>query len=113
MRRHLIDAHRANVPASRRDDEGDDGMRVLRRAIFTAGIFSLALLPIIGAVAPNDSQAINAPSRMPVAIAQPLAAALPSDTASDAMLPESGMLLLVGTALMGLAFLVRRTTNHL
>jgi hypothetical protein len=90
-----------------------NGMRVIGRAIITAGIFSVALLPIIGAVSPNDSPAINAPSRVPVAIAQPLAATLPSETATDAVLPESGMLLLVGTALMGLAFLVRRTTNHL
>jgi hypothetical protein len=56
---------------------------------------------------------------MPVVIAQPLAAmdgtslvVVPSSPAADAMLPESGMLVLVGTALMGLAAIVRRTTKN-
>ena len=86
-------------------------MRVLRRAITTVGLLALALLPILGTVSPKPSPTIEAPSRVPVAIAQPLAATMPSEAASDAMLSESGMLVLVGTALMGLAFLVRRTTH--
>jgi hypothetical protein len=113
MRRHLIDAPRADVPASRRDDEGEIGMRAMRQAITTAGLLTLALMPIIGAVSPDPSATINPPSRMPVAIAQPLASTIPSEAGGDAVLPETGMLLLVGTALMGLAFVVRRTTNHL
>jgi hypothetical protein len=55
---------------------------------------------------------------VPVAIAQPLAAmdtgvlvAIPSRR-SGARLPESGMLVLVGSALMGLAAIVRKTTHH-
>jgi hypothetical protein len=37
---------------------------------------------------------------------------MPSSPAADAMLPEWGMLVLVGSALMGLAAVVRRTTNN-
>jgi hypothetical protein len=80
----------------------------------------LALLPMIGAVSPETTPPVNAaPPRVPVAISQPLAAmdggslvAMPSSPAADAMLPESGMLVLVGSALMGLAAVVRRTTNN-
>jgi hypothetical protein len=90
--------------------------RHLRRALTTAGLLSLALLPIIGAVSPDAASTKNAPSRVPVAISQPLAAmdggplvAIPAAPSSGAMLPESGMLVLVGSALMGLAAVVRRT----
>jgi hypothetical protein len=84
----------------------------------TAGLLGLALVPMIGAVAPEPP--VNTPQpRVPVAMAQPIAAmdrsslvTIPASRASDAILPESGMLVLVGSALMGLAAVVRRTTNH-
>jgi hypothetical protein len=92
----------------------------MRKVITATGLLGLALLPILGAVSPDPASHVNAAqSRVPVAISQPLAAmeggslvAIPSSPASDAMLPESGMLVLVGTALMGLGAVVRRTTNH-
>jgi hypothetical protein len=95
-------------------------MRRVRQTIMTAGLLGVALLPLAGAVSPEATPTVNPPPQhMPVAIAQPLAAmdggtlvAVPGARAADAMLPESGMLVLVGTALMGLAAIVRRTTNN-
>jgi hypothetical protein len=92
----------------------------MRKAITTTGLLGLALVPLIGAVQPDSAPPAHAaPPRVPVAIAQPLAAmdggslvAMPSSTVGDAMLPETGMLVLVGSALMGLAAVVRRTTNN-
>src|SRR5918997_6294873 len=90
-------------------------MRGMRKVITTTGFLGLALLPIVGAVSPDAPPPVNAaPSRVPVAIAQPLAAmdggalvAMPSSPVAEAMLPEPGMLVLVGSALMGLAAVVR------
>jgi hypothetical protein len=68
----------------------------------------LALLPVAAAVSP---EAIP-PSRGPIAVAQPLAAlgrGASVTSASSATLPESGLLVVVGGGLMGLAALVRRT----
>jgi hypothetical protein len=91
------------------------------------GFLSLALLPIMAAVPPETAAStLNAlplkavpPAQMPVAIAQPLGAmeggplaAVPGATRAHAMLPESGLLVLVGSALLGLASVVRKTTNH-
>jgi hypothetical protein len=95
-------------------------MRRMRKAITTAGLLGLALVPMIGAVAPEPTPPATPPQpRVPVAMAQPLAAmdrssivAMPASSATEALLPESGMLVLVGSALMGLAAVVRRTTNH-
>jgi hypothetical protein len=94
-------------------------MRRMRKVITTTGFLGLALVPLIGAVSPEAPPPVNAAPRVPVAIAQPLAAmdgsalvAMPSSPAADAILPESGMLVLVGSALMGLAAVVRRTTNN-
>lgn len=95
-------------------------MQGMRNVITTTVLLGLALLPIIGAVSPDVAPPPNTtPSRVPVAIAQPLAAmdggalvAMPSSTVGKAMLPESGMLVLVGSALMGLAAVVRRTTRN-
>jgi hypothetical protein len=80
-------------------------MRGVRRAIITVGFLSLALLPIMAAVPPETAAStLNTlpPAQMPVAIAQPLGAM---------EVPESGLLVLVGSALLGLASVVRRTTN--
>lgn len=95
-------------------------MRGMRKVITTTGFLGLALLPLIGAVSPDAPPPVNAaPPRVPVAIAQPLAAmdggalvAMPSSPVVDAMLPEPGLLVLVGSALMGLAAVVRRTTKN-
>jgi hypothetical protein len=55
---------------------------------------------------------------MPVAIAQPLGAmdggplvAVRPNARAHAMLPEAGLLVLVGAGLLGLASIVRRTTH--
>lgn len=95
-------------------------MRRLRRAITTAGLLVLALVPMLGAVSPEAAPPVNATqANVPVAISQPLAVmdggalvVVPASPAADAMLPESGLLVLIGSALMGLAAVVRKTTNR-
>ena len=97
-------------------------MRGVRRAIITVGFLSLALLPIMAAVPPETATSTLSPlppAQMPVAIAQPLGAmeggplhAVPGTSRAHAMLPESGLLVLVGSALLGLASVVRRTTHN-
>lgn len=93
-------------------------MRGMWRAITTAGILSFTLLPMLAAVSPDAATSQRdpvPPTKMPVAIAQPLAAidgsplvTIPRKTGAEAVLPESGMLILVGTTLLGLAAAVRR-----
>jgi hypothetical protein len=90
----------------------------MMRDVITAAFLGLALVPLTGAVSPETAPPVGPQPHVPVAIAQPLAAmdsgslvAIPSSPVADAMLPESGMLVLVGSALMGLAAVVRRTTN--
>jgi hypothetical protein len=81
----------------------------------TTGLLTLALLPMMAAVSPEvPPSALD--GTMPVAIVQPLAAmdgaplvTMPGTNRSNPMLPESGMLVLVGSALLGLAAIVRRT----
>jgi hypothetical protein len=69
----------------------------------------MAFLPLAGGVSAEPSSQ----TPMPVAIAQPLSAISPEMVPSDTpVLPESGLLILVGTALMGLASIVRRTTKN-
>jgi hypothetical protein len=92
-------------------------MRQMRNVVTTVGLLVLALVPIIGAASPESPLSVNdEPSRVPVAIAQPLAVmkgnslvTIPASPKADAMLPESGMLVLVGSALMGLAAVVRKS----
>src|SRR5688572_15020121 len=83
-------------------------MRAMRRAGTTAGLLITALLPLAAAV--SAEPATSTP--VPVAIAQPLGALgtemLPPQTP---ILPESGLLMLVGSGLMGLAAIVRRATR--
>ncbi len=85
-------------------------MRSVRRLGMTIGLMVVALLPVAAAISPDAPAA----SRMPMAISQPLAV-LPGDalggTGSAGVLPESGLIVLVGTALLGLASVVRRTTR--
>jgi hypothetical protein len=83
-------------------------MRARRRVVITVGLLTMALLPVAAAVSAEP----NSATPMPVAIAQPLGThgtdILTPDTP---ILPESGLLMLVGSALMGLGAIVRRTTK--
>ena len=83
-------------------------MRAMRRAATTAGLLIMAFLPVAAAVSAEPSSQ----TPVPVAIAQPLGAIGPEIVPSDSpILPESGLLMLVGSGLMGLAAIVRRTTK--
>ncbi len=82
-------------------------MRGIRRVAVTAGFLVLALLPVAAAVSPEAVPE----TAVPVAIAQPLAMPLLTKRDAEPILPESGLLVLVGTGLMGLAAIVRRTTK--
>jgi hypothetical protein len=92
-------------------------MRRVRKAITAAGLLSLALLPLAAAVSPEAATSVLDAGPMPIAIAQPRAidsrplAAMSAQTVSRHMQPESGLLVVVGSALFGLASLVRRTTK--
>jgi hypothetical protein len=81
----------------------------MRRVTTTAGLLVLALLPIAAAVSPEA----GAPTPVPVAITQPLITASPVYQAATAspILPESGLLLLVGGGLMALGAVVRKATR--
>lgn len=91
-------------------------MQGLLRAFITAGILTLALLPMIGAVSPEAAASlpnVRTAEKMPVAIAQ-LAASdgtplvgIPRANPTP-LLSEPGMMILVGSALIGLAAVVRR-----
>ena len=81
----------------------------------TVALLITALLPMMASVSPEAATPPRE-AALPVVIAQPLAAmdggpliAMPRGE-STPTLPESGMLILVGSALFGLAALVRRTT---
>jgi hypothetical protein len=83
-------------------------MRAMRRAATAMGLLIMAFLPVAAAVSAEPS----AQTPVPVAIAQPLGAISPELVVSDTpILPESGLLMLVGSALMGLAAIVRRATK--
>ena len=92
-------------------------VRGLRRFTITTALLLAALVPLMAAVSP-DPAATKPEPRLPVAIAQPLASAesaalvaVPRPQGSRPALPESGMLVLVGSALIGLAALVRRGSS--
>jgi hypothetical protein len=79
-------------------------------------ILAIALPPMLAAVSPEGAPSAR-DSSVSVAIAQPLAAmdgaplvAVRRRAKANPMLPESGMLVLVGSSLLGLAALVRRST---
>jgi hypothetical protein len=84
-------------------------MRRIRRIAIIAGLFVLALLPAAAAV----SLEAAAPARLPLAIAQPFATfnAPLAHAWHSAGWMESGLLMLVGVALFGLASIVRRSTS--
>jgi hypothetical protein len=96
----------------------------MRRLTMITALLAIALPPMLAAVSPEaapsarDAAAPSArDSSVSVAIAQPLAAmdgaplvTMRRRATSNPMLPESGMLVLVGSSLLGLAALVRRST---
>lgn len=93
-------------------------MRRVRKVLTTAGFLSLALLPLAAAVSPEGATSALDAGPMPIAIAQQRAtiesgplAAMSAQTVSRHIQPESGLLVVVGSALFGLASLVRRTTK--
>jgi hypothetical protein len=68
----------------------------------------LALGPAVLATSP----ATTPPADVPMAVAQPLAKVpTPGSIRSPSLLSDPSVLLLVGSALMGLASIVRRTTK--
>ena len=83
-------------------------MRARRRAELTAGLLMIALTSVGGAVSAEPAL----PSDMPIAITQPLGS-IGSNllTRDGALLPEPGLLMLVGTGLMGLAAILGRSTR--
>jgi hypothetical protein len=82
-------------------------MRGMRRITTTAGLLVLALLPIGAAVSPQAA----APTPVPVAITQPLMTASPFFHSASPVLPESGLILMAGAGLLGLAAVVRKVTS--
>ena len=85
-------------------------MRALRRGALTLGVMITALLPVVAAVTPDRT---NAPV-VPMAITQPLGrvTANPFGASNhNGSLPESALMVLVGSGLLGLASVVRRTTG--
>ena len=81
-------------------------MRAMGKVEVTAGLLVIALLPVAAAVPAEPTL----PSEVPVAITQPLGAMGTDLLARDgSALPESELLMLVGTGLMGLAAILGRT----
>ena len=84
-------------------------MRSMRRAAMTISVLVLALLPATAAVSPEAAPVPDAP----VAITQPVgnpAKVLGRGSAAP-VLPDAGMILLVGSCLLGLGAIVRRSTR--
>ena len=78
----------------------------------TTALLMVSLLAVMAAVSPDAARE----STMPVTMAHSLATiegtplvAIPQQGRSTPMLPESAVLVLVGSSLLGLAALVRRT----
>lgn len=76
-----------------------------RGAALTIGVLVAALLPVTAAVSP----AATTPS-LPIAVTQPVGQ-LATALRASSPLPDSGMILLVGSALLGLGHIVRRSTR--
>jgi hypothetical protein len=91
------------------DDIGERDVRGIRRVATTTGFLVLGLLPVAAAASPDAPPPTT--TAVPVAIAQPVT--LPAFT-SDRLrpvLPETGLMMLVGSGLLALAAVVRRTTR--
>lgn len=86
-------------------------MRRLWRMTTTTGFMVLALLPVAAAVAPVTSVAAGA-SLVVAPASPPLPPAdAPAPAWRLASFAESGILVLVGTSLLGLAAIVRKVEN--
>ena len=80
----------------------------MRRAATTIGVLVVALLPMMAAVSPEAASALE----VPVAITQPVAnIAKVIGKSTTPVLPEARMIMLVGSGLLGLGTLVRRSTR--
>jgi hypothetical protein len=74
----------------------------------TIGFLVVALLPVAAAVSPDAAQ----PPDIPVAITQPLTNLPALHAPGGVRLPESVVTMLVGSGLLGLASIMRRTARH-
>lgn len=77
----------------------------VKRSMVSLGLLALTALPL-AALAGDVKRA-----PMAVAITQPLPTLMPGAGRAYPALPESGLMVLVGTGLLGLAAIVRRTTG--
>jgi hypothetical protein len=77
----------------------------VKRSIVSLGLLVLIALPL-AAIAGDVATA-----PMAVAITQPLPKLMPGSGLAYPALPESGLMVLVGSGLLGLAAIVRRTTG--
>ena len=82
-------------------------MRRMRRTALTIGVLVIVLLPVTAAVS-TDAATLD---EIPVAITQPIAHMTNALGTSSAVLPEPGLMLLVGSGLLGLGAVVRRSTG--
>ena len=81
----------------------------MRRTALTMGVLLLALLPVTAAVSTDAAT----PDEIPIAITQPIGhitSAFSTSTGAP-LLPDTGMMVLVGSGLLGLATVVRRSTR--
>ena len=83
--------------------------RSVRRTALTIGVLIVALLPVTAAVSSEEVRQPDAP----VAVTQPVGniAQFLGRTAATPVLPESGLIMLVGSGLLGLGTIVRRSTR--
>jgi hypothetical protein len=82
-------------------------MRAARRVGVTTLFILMALLPAVAAI-PSDT---DRPPDVALSIAQPLSGLTSIGIRTRDITSTPGLLLLVGSALMGLASIVRRTTR--
>lgn len=84
----------------------------MRRVITIAALLTLTILPVAAAL----SWVTLAASPMSAASAEPPVTVVPLESlgvaaAPEPLLPQSGMLMLVGSGLLGLAFILSTTTR--
>jgi len=83
----------------------------MRRVVTIAALLTLMIVPVAAAL----SWATLTAAPMPAASAEPVTAvpleSLGGAAAPEPLLPQSGMLMLVGSGLLGLAFVLSATTK--
>jgi hypothetical protein len=82
-------------------------MRRIRRTVMTMGVLVVALLPVTAAVSTDAAT----PDEIPVAITQPIGHLASAFGTSGPVLPETAMMMIAGTGLLGLGTIVRRSTS--